>query len=291
MVRAISQGATCLVLAAGAPGSQAKNPWDINHGTSNPTAGAPTQPIRSGYVRAFSPGFWSAGLANTVPAGTVLSAILEDDLSSSLSKPGDIFALTLQDGFAASGTTIIPPGSKIIGVVDWARPAKTQRSGQPGRLEISLQALVFPDGSHIRIYAFLDSSLLPAQSAKTRHLGYSVADYGESVAAMFGSVLTGPGYLVAKRNRGQEFELAHGEIVPVRLSRSLTVAQGNQSSGQAAETGGTSGLHLDPFGPVIIPVARARAGTHSDSRRLSDENAVFNQPLQPATQKTGAEPF
>ena len=113
-------------------GAQARNVWDINHGMSNPPP-APGAEWHKPPVNKFDPNFWKGQMGGgSIPAGTVLTAILEHDISSSKSKPGDVFTLTLQDGFSLNGNVLIPPNSKIVGSVNRATPAKNLRGGMPG---------------------------------------------------------------------------------------------------------------------------------------------------------------
>ncbi len=59
----------------------------------------------------------------TVPAGTVLKATLNQNLSSHESKPGDTFTLRVSSPIEIAGYTAIPAGSTINGVVVDAKPS------------------------------------------------------------------------------------------------------------------------------------------------------------------------
>jgi hypothetical protein len=217
----------------------------------------------SGYVpKVQGTDLWKGQLNNRIPAGTVLTAILEDDLSSGKNKQGDTFALTLDDGWSNGAKLLIPPKSKILGSVMSATSAKFQKGGHPGTMEVSLQTLVFPDGSHYPIFAFIDGNPNSKHKSppKVRNLGQNIADYGQSVAAMATSFVTGPGYMMSKLNRGLEFQMDSGDAVPIRLTRSLDI----KPSATASSAGGNpSGLPfppntqvpglVDPTGPIQIP--------------------------------------
>src|ERR1700722_18848454 len=88
-----SLGLACLLSLSWLPGALARNVWDINHGMSNPPIpssmqpgaqqGQPGQPGAYGTInqgKPFDPNFWQHLMENRIPAGTVLSAILENDL-------------------------------------------------------------------------------------------------------------------------------------------------------------------------------------------------------------------
>jgi hypothetical protein len=185
-----------------------------------------------GYFKSFSPDFWKNRFANQLSAGTVLTAILEDDLASNKNQAGDTFTLILQDGYVSGGLQVIPSNSRIVGTIISAMPAKSFRQGSPGRLDVSLQTLIFPNGKHIPIFANIDHNPnhdltdLP----KKRFSGPSLADYGQSVVSMFGSFTSGLGFMLNRRNQGADFALKKGEVLPVRLSRTLQIPEGiNQS--------------------------------------------------------------
>ena len=204
-----------------------KEQWDINHGANNPPIDPRFMPggIHSGFVPKVGPDFWKGQMAHRVPAGTVLTTILEDNLNSGKNKQGDTFTLTLQDGFIVDTKVLVPANSKIIGSIIAVKSAKKQRMGMPGQMDISLQSLVFPDGRHLPIFANVDSNPNHAISGppKKRHAGAAIADYGDSLKAMAFSFVTGPGFMMNKLNRGLEFQVDKGEAIPIRLTRSLEV--------------------------------------------------------------------
>ncbi len=223
---------TSILALCGGPSAYARNQWDINHGASNPPIDprfVPGAPL-SGYVPQFDPSFWKGQLASRVPAGTVLTTILEDDLSSAKNQQGDVFTLTLEDGFAVNGKMLIPPKSKIIGTVIAAASAKSLRNGTPGNLQVSLQSLIFPDGSHTQIFGFVDSNPSSHQkkARQVQNMGHSFSDYGQSLAGMGFSLVSGIGFMHNIKNRGLDFEVNRGESIPVRLSRSLEIPQQQQ---------------------------------------------------------------
>lgn len=303
--------------------AECRNQWDINHGATNPPVDPRFAPGGqwSGQVPTpMKQDFWKAQLANRIPGGTVLTAILEDKLSSGKNKAGDTFTMTLEDGFVANGTTLVPPKSKIIGTVIQSVSAKSLRHGAPGRMQVSLQSLVFPDGSHVPIMAFIDSNPNAAfkKPAKVRHLGTNIADYGDSLKAMAFSFVSGPGFMMNKMNRGLDFELDRGEAIPIRLTRSLDIPPGAanmiaQPPGSPAAgsdagrmpyppgaTGVVPGL-VDAQGPVFVPprmvTAPAGTGTSTESAGsgegtpIPDPNAIFSQPIKPQTLNELPDPF
>jgi hypothetical protein len=245
----------------------------------------------SGMVPKFTPDFFSPIRSDqaTIPAGTIFSAILEDNLSSSKNKMGDTFALRLQDGFIYEGKTVIPPNSKIIGSVNQAIPSRMLKTGQPGKLDISLQSLVLPDGSHMPIFAFIDSN--PNQTPrppKRHHIGYFVKDNLDSLAMSATSLVIGKGYMMSRLQRGCDFTLDKGEALPVRLTHALqvkmvpaTVTRPATEAGVVANPPKPPGM-VDPTGPVQIPglVPLPQSGQQSQQTGLPDDNSIFETPVQ-----------
>lgn len=173
--------------------------------------------------------FWKGqapgGITNRVSPGVVLTGILEHTISSGKSLPGDTFAITLEDGFVQQGMQVIPQHSKIVGVVTSVSPAKKQRHGHPGQMQVSLQSLVLPDGNHLPFAGFIDSNPAHAfkKPHKKRYAGFDIGQTGNNISGMFGQFTDGIGFTVARRHRGNEFILEEGEAIPVRLNKTLTV--------------------------------------------------------------------
>lgn len=293
----------CLLSLIPMNGALARDQWSINHGMTNPPADPRYLPggAFSGYVPSMNgTDFWKGQLANRVPIGTVLTAILEDDVSSGKNRVGDTFVMTLDDGFGAGGRYLIPPRSKILGTVINVTSAKMQRNGRPGNMEVSLQSLVLPDGSHYPISAIIDGNPNHnhAKPPKKRNAGVAIADYGQSVAGMAMSFVTGPGYMMKKLNKGLEFQMDKGDAIPIRLTRSLDITppQGNVASGPVqipgfvpAPTGNAAGqmstsqLPLPPVAPPMVAPPRQVA---------ADPNAVFNTtPAAPQQMNQFPDPF
>ncbi len=275
----------------------ARNQWDINHGGTNPSPYPLGDPrfAMGGYPTALRPqpaqnlsGILQNQIGNRVQTGTVLTATMLDTITSRTSKPGDVFSLSLEDGLYGPQGMIIPPKSRVKGVVTNAYPALAQRGqGQPGRLSISFQALECADGRTVPISCFMDQNPnhLVTGKPRSRSLGYSIADAGSSVKGMFGSVLTGPGYLMKRRNRGNEFVLEKGEIVPLRLTRALIMPDAPPQ--QQAQMSAPQQQQQQPPVPVQNQAVPGLVEATSSQAQSADPNAVFNMPLDPQPQLPG----
>ncbi|MGH9553856.1 MAG: hypothetical protein ACRD3W_31040, partial [Terriglobales bacterium] len=109
-----------------------------------------------GQIPTFNADFWKGMAATRIGPGTVLTGIMEETISSKDSKMGDIFAIRLEDGYSVEGKELIPKGAKIVGSICGVSPAVGQKGGMPGQLRVSLQTLVFPDGSSTPFWGYID---------------------------------------------------------------------------------------------------------------------------------------
>ena len=160
-----STGAACLLalilIWSGSPSGLAQNASQPGYPGFNPTVTPGIQPSVSSYtpdfMPRFSPDFWKAqSFMQGLQAGTVLTGVLQDKLSSKSSKVGEVFSIALLDGYSEAGKELLPRGTKIVGAVTQVISGRQSRNGQPGRIDISLQTLVLPDGRSTPIYAFIE---------------------------------------------------------------------------------------------------------------------------------------
>jgi len=217
--------------------AQSRSQWEIQHpslpadqdGTYLP--GQMPGQLHNGVPPQVNKNFWQSGVAGGVPnrlnPGTVLSGVLENDITSAKNNPGDVFAITLQEGFVQNGMQVIPQNSRIVGAVTAVVSAKLQRHGQPGNIQVSLQSLVLPDGTHLPFTGFIagNPNHSYAKPPKQRSLGFDMKDTGAAMAGMMNNYTNGIGYFVSKRHRGNEFKLAKGDQVPVRLNQALVIPE------------------------------------------------------------------
>lgn len=186
----------------------------------NAVQGAPQQ-------RGTIPDFFKSMLGKRVTIGTVLSGILENDLSSAKSKRGDVFVVLLPEGYGFEGEEIIPRGSKILGVVVEAFPSYRQRNGMPGRLQISLKTLVFPDGRACKFNGFIDHNPAHDQlkEPKIKRAGMGFSDYGSSFKGMLYSSVAGIAWVHNRNLRGKELFLKGGIPVAVKCNSTVDISK------------------------------------------------------------------
>lgn len=264
-----------------------RNQWEINHpGQPLPSAEMPTpQPTNTGITgrKPLTQEFWAGNhpsLINRLQAGVVLTTVLEHDISSATSKIGDTFALRLDDGYVRNGMQVIPIGSRIVGAVTAVTPASSQKSGHAGQLQVTLQTLVTPDGvTHVPIHAFIDSNPNHAfkEAPQRRALGNDLRDYGQQVSGMMNSFTSGLGTTMRRRHQGLDFVLKNGDLVPVRLNRTLVVPE-EIVKPQVAQT--------IPVQPNTSPTAPQPGVPGAPQAVPGLQPDVFQVPLGPATPST-----
>lgn len=266
--RILAAFAVLALFFAGTKGN-CREQWAMTHPQGTP----PTAPVSMGtnYLgnvnpksmsldgpESFTPEFWQGQhVLDRVPAGTVLTGVMDDTLSSAKNKVGDIFSITLADGFvAANNNELIPKGSRIVGKVLNVTPSVTQNNGNPGRIQISLQSLVLPDGTNIPFFGFIarNHNMEQNEPPPVKQKGYGASDVPGSFMGWMGSVPLGMGgYSLGKgaymrsMNQGNDYLLEQGEVVPIRLNRTLVVPE------IAAVAQDAANGHI-PYGqPILVP--------------------------------------
>lgn len=218
-------------------------------------------------------------LSTRIAAGTVLTGVLADDLSSSKSLPQDLFSIVLPDGYFANGVEVIPPNSRIVGTVVSVAPARTMRGvSTPGNLQVGLTTLVFPDGRSCKFSGYLDRNPAHdlAQPPQLRSSSMNFSDYKRDLSSFMNSVTAGIGIRPTFRYRGPEFNLKAGTMVPVRLNATVDVsrmtaptvvnsaaANGSPANGTAGATAGSSDYGI-ARGPIIsAPIPPGQVGSNN----------------------------
>jgi hypothetical protein len=129
----------------------------------------------------------------TVPAGTRIDLVLNDELSSRKNKPGDTFTAKLaMDIRDASGNVVIDNGSTVNGTIVAVKPAPNRRT--PGTLTVALNTIE-TDGKTFPIRATIDS--VQTEYRKQNINGRDAAKVGAGAAA--GAVV---GQILSKNTKG-----------------------------------------------------------------------------------------
>jgi peptidoglycan hydrolase-like protein with peptidoglycan-binding domain len=111
--------------------------------------------------------FVASGLAAqtrvTLPEGSVIIVRTATSLQSANAQAGQVFSTVVIDTIRADNYTVIPAGSRIRGVISYARPATRQQSGV---IEVDFDRLTLSDGT---VYA-INGKLTSTDSAERRQI-------------------------------------------------------------------------------------------------------------------------
>ncbi|HNB23404.1 MAG TPA: hypothetical protein PKZ32_13330 [Candidatus Melainabacteria bacterium] len=257
-----------------------------------------------------NPGSLGSNIWNSVgarvPIGTLLSGVLEDDLSSAKNQRGDVFSIRLEDGYFKNGVEVVPRHSRIVGAVVNVVPSSLTGHGHPGNLQVNLQTIVFPDGSNTPISGFIvhNPNMDETQNPRRTNAADAAAYYPKATVnslGMIGRTLTGRliGYKPGFRNKGSDFTMEKGEILAVRLNRSLDLshmsapatnfAPGNVPFGLTSPTVPAlkSGQPLLPTAPATISGPNAVMG----GPQPAPPSQNFNKPVGPNPGLNISDPF
>jgi len=224
-----------------------------------------------------------------IGAGSVLTGVLGDDISSKKSLSGDLFSIVIVDGYSQNGVELVPRGSRIIGKVVVAAAAAVQRQrGASGNVEVGLTTLVFPDGRSTPFTGFIDRN--PAHDMKkapiVRGSGLSLSDYKSSVGSMVNSMTFGLTRRSSRAYRGKDLLLEEGDVVPVRLTRSIDLTK------MTPPTAPPNAPLANPFAvgpmPGLLGAPGVSASNNYGQYGQSKTHPGFSQPLLP---KELPEPF
>ena len=168
----------------------------------------------------------------TLAAGTVLTVILDESLSSAVNETGDTFSASLDQPLIVDGFIIAERGARIEG-----RVTDSQRSGRvkgTATLALQLTRLATTDGQNVSIVTD------PFQKQAEKRIGQDAAKIGAAagIGAAIGAIAGGGkgaaigaaigggsgagGVLVT---RGREAELPAETRIPFRLSQPVTLTE------------------------------------------------------------------
>ncbi len=271
-------------------------------GFTLPTMSSYNLPIPAGMrpIPAFTPNMFKGASETRLNAGTVLTGILEDDLSSAKNNVGDVFSIRLENGFSQNGVVIIPPQSKVLGAVISVKSARIQKFGAPGAMDVSLQTLVFPDGRSTRMYGFVEHN--PALDMKHKNgtgsaMSGPISTVKASALSIFSGLNSKTGLPINMPNMrlGLDFTLSKGELLPVRLNRSCDLT--NMMPSPMMPGTAMAPASLPGYSSGMPPTAPPMVGQSATADLLpglapnQDPNSVFSAPVKPMPQSDLPDPF
>lgn len=221
-------------------------------------------------LASMSPAATAQSGARTVAldAGTVIPVRLNDNLNSKDAQKGDTFTATVKSdsGDGNADFNVLPPGTKIEGVVRSARPKQDKN---PGVLDLEFRHVRLPDGRSISIDGSLigldsksvsrdrDGRLIAKPGHKTDRLTY--VGYGAGAGLLIGALTKKPiegtvlgaglGYLFGalekNNNNPKDVVLKPGQEMGVRLDRRLSYARSDDDYRDNRDGSDTS-FHRNP---------------------------------------------
>ena len=215
---------------------------------------------------------------NVISANTVLTGVLQEDISSKKSKTGDIFSIMLPEDYIVNDRTLIPQYAKFVGTIVSAAPTTSHHHGNPGTVEISIQTLVAPNGTSVPVEAFIeyDPNQTKANVAKSR--GIPAGEWGKSaiyslhyLAGSFGGRMGVPILYKGQTGKGKDLSLSEGDLLAVKLTQPLdvtpfiSVAKPLNTQSQNLFAAPTNSSNLPPVTPTgnennIMPDTNTPAG-------------------------------
>jgi peptidoglycan hydrolase-like protein with peptidoglycan-binding domain len=167
-----------------------------------------------------------------LPEGTVLTVTTDQRLSSASMTQGATFTTTVEDSVHVEGYTVIPAGSRIAGVVTFARPATRNDSGVLG---VEFDELRLAGRGAVAIEGKLTSTD-PAERRQIDARGDSqvvLVGGRQGVGGVIGAIGAGQesdpvsgilGAIGAMLSEGSDVELPAGTPVAVQLQRPIVLA-------------------------------------------------------------------
>ncbi|MDR3616285.1 MAG: TrbI/VirB10 family protein [Candidatus Obscuribacterales bacterium] len=205
-----------------------------------------------GLVPKFDPAMFQQMQASRVMPGTVLTGILENEVSSKNSKSGDIFFIRLEDGYISNGKQLVPPQSKILGTVTCSISSKTRKGAAPGSVSIALQTLILPDGRTLPFTGFIEHNPQDdASNQSNRNPMGTAGKYAKQTGyGAMNFVTRRVGFPMYMPNVGAELTLKKGEVMPIRLNGPIDISKATLPvsalpNGQMAQAnGGPTGMGM-----------------------------------------------
>ncbi len=166
---------------------------------------------------------------HTAPAGTLLSVRFLDGLSSHSSGAGESFRAEVTQEVSVGGRVLIPAGSRVLGTVVDAHPAR--KIGGRAILSLRFHTLELPGGPGVPIAASFasagrsqapkDAAIIGGSTLGGALLGEAI-DEGEG--GVIGAVVGGiAGAIGAKRTRGRPVEVPAGTVMSIELTEPVTI--------------------------------------------------------------------
>jgi hypothetical protein len=172
--------------------------------------------------------------AKVIPAGSVLTFEVTENVSTSSHDAGDGFSLRLVDGVSGSGGAMLPSGATARGVV--TQSVKSSSSNEDALLAVEVRSVQVSGSSQPFTARVVSASVETSRQNSTQRSAAKIAT-GAAAGAIIGQILgkdtrgtvTGAavgaavGTAVALTTRGGHAELPVGSRVTVELTQAMTL--------------------------------------------------------------------
>ena len=166
-----------------------------------------------------------------VPAGTLISVELMDELSSGVNLPGDTFRSRVVEDVVYDGYVVVPAGSTIVGAVDEVKSAKNKKIGGRAKLLLSFEQIELGTGN-VAMTAWVthkgksetpkDAATIGGAAVLGAIIGHQVSDDDKGTA--IGAVVGGAaGTAIAAHTDGKEVTVPAGSVASLELGAPIDV--------------------------------------------------------------------
>lgn len=126
------------------------------------------------------------GMFPGVPAGTLLTAKLEDSVDSGKAQVGDHVTAKLGAPLFANGAAVIPAGSTLTGSVTGVTSASNSNYQSPGSVEVQFRSVHTPDGRTLPITTSIkNTGRDSSQASSNASSGRSVINPGMAMRPLY----------------------------------------------------------------------------------------------------------
>lgn len=166
-----------------------------------------------------------------LPAGTLISVELLDELSSGVNLPGDSFRSRVLEDVTYDGYVVVPAGTTITGAVEEVASAKNKKIGGRASLLLSFDAINLGTGD-VAISAWVtrkgksettkDAATIGGAAVLGAIIGHQVSDDDKGTA--IGAVVGGAaGTAIAAHTHGKEVSVPAGSVASLELGAPVDV--------------------------------------------------------------------